>query len=414
MRKMFVLPALLAGLLAGSALSQGQPPMAIHDGDRVVFYGDSITAQRFYTRFVEDFVLTRYPQMQVSFWNAGVPGDTVSGGYTGNRDVRLKRDLFPHRPTVVTVMLGMNDGYYMPFNQKYLDIFEEGYRNLLGTIAANDPEARITLISTTPYDEVTHGTEFAGYNDVVSRHAAFAKDLAASRHEPFADFNKIVTDLEYAGKQSNAKLAAMLVQDHIHPSESAHWALAAELARSWGLSPVVSSVRVDAAQAKVTATERTAITDLAVKDGQVRWTQKDEALPLPLELHDGMIQFVLEIGNLASMDRQMMRVEGLTAARYTLKIDGHAVGTFKREELAAGVNLALYPTPMQGQAKGVDGLEQKRARLNEASFILGIEEPKAAGSDDAVKAIEAKDAALAEEQRKEAQPKPHAFELLVE
>jgi hypothetical protein len=146
----------------------------------------------------------------------------------------------------------------------------------------------------------------------------------------------------------------------------------------------------------------------------VRWTQKDEALPLPLELHDGMIQFVLEIGNLASMDRQMVRVEGLTAARYTLKIDGHAVGTFKREELAAGVNLALYPTPMQGQAKGVDGLEQKRARLNEASFILAIEEPKAAGSDDAVKAIEAKDAALAEEQRKEAQPNPHAFELLPE
>ncbi|MGD0826310.1 MAG: SGNH/GDSL hydrolase family protein, partial [Terriglobales bacterium] len=150
---------LLFLLFIVAGLSVSAQKMAPRDGDRVVFYGDSITAQRFYTRFVEDFVLTRYPQLHVMFFNAGVPGDTVKGGYTGDASVRLRRDLFPHQPTVVTVMLGMNDGYYLPFDQKYLDIYGDGYRKLLTAIQTNLPGARITLVSPTPYDEITHGTE---------------------------------------------------------------------------------------------------------------------------------------------------------------------------------------------------------------------------------------------------------------
>ena len=162
--------AVLVMLATSVAPSHGQE-LALHENDRVVFYGDSITAQRLYTRFVEDFVLTRNPQLHVTFWNAGVPGDTVYGGYTGDIPTRMKRDVFPHQPTVITIMLGMNDGYYMAFNPKYLDIFKEGYRKLLDAIQNGAPAARVTLISPTPYDEVTHGTEFAHYNEVVSRHS---------------------------------------------------------------------------------------------------------------------------------------------------------------------------------------------------------------------------------------------------
>jgi hypothetical protein len=67
---------------------------------------------------------------------------------------------------------------------------------------------------------------------------------------------------------------------------------------------------------------------------------------------------------------------------------------------------------MESQAKGVDGLEVKRTRLDEAHFILAVE-TAAKGDGDAVvtKAIEARDAELQEEQRKAVQPKPHRFEL---
>jgi lysophospholipase L1-like esterase len=397
-------------LLTAGLLGHAQGP-ALHEGDRVAFYGDSITAQRLYTRFVEDFALTRYPQMHVDFCNAGVPGDTVNGGYTGDRKTRLARDLFPDRPTVVTIMLGMNDGYYMPFNPKYLGIFEDGYRDLVKEIAAQAPAARVTLISTTPYDEVTHGTEFAHYNESVSRNAGFVRDFAASSHFPFADFDRTVETLLAAGHRSNASLAALLVPDRIHPSEAAHWVMAAELARTWGFSPIVSSVHLDASRNKAVAAENAHVTDLVFKDGSLSWTQTDNALPLPLQLSDGMIQFVVATSNLAAMDQQMLSIAGLSSPQYTLSIDGHAIASFSQKELATGVNLALFSTPMESQARDVDGIETERARLDEAAFNLAIEDPKVEGATDAVRVIRAKDAELAEEQRKAAQPKEHRFLL---
>jgi lysophospholipase L1-like esterase len=389
----------------------GAQTLSLHDGDRVAFYGDSITAQRLYTRFAEDFILTRYPQMQVTFRNAGVPGDTVNGGYTGDRKTRLNRDLFPLQPTVVAIMLGMNDGYYMPFNPKYLDIFEDGYRDLAHTIQVQDPAARFTLISTTPYDEVTHGTEFAHYSETVAHDAQFVREFAASSHFAFADFHQTVSDMLDSGHRTNSSLAALLVPDRIHPGEAAHWVMAAELARAWGVSPIVSSVRLDAGEVRALSTENTHITDLTSKDGKLSWTQLDNALPLPLPLHDGMMKFVLVASRLPDMDRQMLRVSDLPAEHYTLKIDDGFIGSFTREQLASGVNLALSPTPMESQAREVDGIEEKRTRLDQAAFNIAIEDPTVEGEAEAVRVIRLKDAALSAEQRKAAQPKPHRFEL---
>jgi lysophospholipase L1-like esterase len=405
---MWILALVLLAVTCQQSYCQ-QP--VLREGDRVVFYGDSITAQRLYTRFVEEFVLTRFPQMHVTFWNAGVSGDTVYGGYTGDMPTRLKRDTFLHQPTVITVMLGMNDGYYMKFNPKYLDVYQAGYRKLLGALHEGAPSARVTLISPTPYDEVTHGTEFANYNQVVSRHSAFVKSFAASVHLGFSDFNEIETRLLNAGTDKSTSLAALLIPDRIHPGEASQWAMAAALAHSWGLSPVVSSVRIDAPALKTSAVENARIENLTGVDGKLQWTQTDGSLPLPLQLDDVMIQLVLSISELAAMDQQSLSVSGLPAARYTLQIDGRKIASFSREQLAAGVNLALYTTPMEGQSKGVDAIEAKRTRLDEVRFLLTVEDPTVANAVEATKAIEAKDETLAAEQRKLAQPMPHHFEL---
>src|SRR5579859_5515855 len=48
----------------------------IHDGDRVVFLGDSITEQRLYTTYIEAYALTRHPKWNLWFRNTGWGGDT--------------------------------------------------------------------------------------------------------------------------------------------------------------------------------------------------------------------------------------------------------------------------------------------------------------------------------------------------
>src|SRR4051794_38094684 len=101
--------ALALFLAAAPAAAKAADGFYLHDGDRVVFYGDSITDQRLYTTFTETFVVTRFPTMDVTFVHSGWGGDRVTGGGGGRIDRRLERDVFAYKPTVVTVMLGMND-----------------------------------------------------------------------------------------------------------------------------------------------------------------------------------------------------------------------------------------------------------------------------------------------------------------
>src|SRR5437879_3096855 len=106
---------LIAALCVPCANLFAADAFGLRDGDRVVFFGDSITDQRRYTSFVETYVVTRFPKLDVRFVHSGWGGDRVSGGGGGPMDVRLWRDVLPYNPTVVTIMLGMNDGSYRAF-----------------------------------------------------------------------------------------------------------------------------------------------------------------------------------------------------------------------------------------------------------------------------------------------------------
>src|SRR6266700_4576333 len=64
---------LLALSIEGGALAGN---FLIHDGDRVVFLGDSITEQRLYTTYIEAYALTRHPDWKLVFRNVGWGGDT--------------------------------------------------------------------------------------------------------------------------------------------------------------------------------------------------------------------------------------------------------------------------------------------------------------------------------------------------
>ena len=103
-----LLATLLAGTLAvsGGARGADDGAFALRDGDRVVFFGDSITEEGGYGRLVEVYVVSRFPAWDVRFYNSGVGGDRVSGGWAGSIDERLERDVIALRPTVVTVMPG--------------------------------------------------------------------------------------------------------------------------------------------------------------------------------------------------------------------------------------------------------------------------------------------------------------------
>ena len=136
---MFCNLVLLFYLLFSAAGLFAQGSFFLKSGDTVVFYGDSITDQRLYTTFVETYAVTRFPNLNLKFVHSGWGGDRVSGGGGGSVDVRLTRDVYPYRPTVMTIMLGMNDGRYRAFDQEAFDTYAAGIKSIVKTnFAGND------------------------------------------------------------------------------------------------------------------------------------------------------------------------------------------------------------------------------------------------------------------------------------
>lgn len=356
--------------------------------------------------------MTRYPTLNVDFFCAGVSGDTVYGGYAGDTTARLARDVIPLKPTVVTVMLGMNDPGYVPFDQHIFEVFKTGYESLLGKLTAALPQARLTLIASSPYDEVTHGTDFPGLSGTVQKYGMLVKEFAGQRHAEFANFNSALDETLHIAMKDNPDYAALLIPDRIHPSEQGHWIMAETLMQVWRASPEVSRVELDAAKRSVAAARNVDVSDLQGAGSGITWTALEHSLPLPFSTDDPLMKFAVRVGNLEVMDQEVLLVRGLVADQYSLQIDGKPVLDLTKQQLNAGVNLALLPTPMLDQARGLEWLEDRKMKMDAARFALEGEMPSTPGAADAARVLQAAEIALTTEQRQNAQPKPHKFALV--
>ena len=342
-----------------------EKPFYLHDGDTVVFYGDSITEQRFYTQDVEVYVHTRFPQMHVRFFNAGVGGDRVTGGGAGPIDLRLSRDVFPLKPTVVTIMLGMNDGSYGPLTPEIESRYTQGYEHILISLQQNLPGVRITLLGPSPYDEVTRPENFpGGYNSTLVRFAQINRELAQKYNATFIDLNAPFVNSLKRGNAINPLATELLLPDRVHPEPLAHWFMASALLKGWNAPSLVSSTTINAKSMHATGATNSHVSDLTAAPGNsvgISWTELDDAVPLPLDDKNAANHFLHQITDIENdLDQQLLTVHELPPGNYQISIDNVSVGPFTADELAKGVNLADYNTPMRGQAYSASWLIRDR------------------------------------------------------
>lgn len=409
--------ASLALVLALAAVARAEERFNLKDGDRVVFYGDSITEQALYTGYAETYALTRHPKLDARFTNSGWSSDSVRGGFGGKIDVRLERDVIAHKPTVVTVMLGMNDGHTKPLSDATLEKYTKGLEHIVEKIKSALPGVRITLIEPSPYDEVTFPPLFAngGYNGVLKRFGDVVRDIAKREHLLAADLNTpVVAALEKA-KKENLEVARNIIPKRVHPGRGGHVVMAAALLEAWGATPLVASVEIDAARVSVVRSEKTKVSELKADAGTLAWSQLDEALPFPLELKNDAFALAVRSSRVVELlDQEPLKVRGLGAASYALKIDGQEVGRFTPKELEQGVNLALLATPMSEQAAKVHELTKKHNRFHYSAWRT-YEVPKdgerPAGAERKIASLEKSEEEAVREQREAAQPKPRRYEL---
>ncbi len=410
---------LLPALVSASAQTAAPPAagdFAIHDGDHVVLYGDSITDQRLYSTFIEEYVLTRFPMWKIDWTQSGVGGDKVSGGWAGPIDLRIQRDILPYKPNVVTIMLGMNDGYYRPPNPAIQKTYEDGYRSMVDTILNDVPGTKLTLIGPSPYDDVTQPTKH--YNEVMQAYSQFDHNQADRTHQSFVDLNAPVVDVLEKVKASHPQLASELIPDRIHPRDGVHWVMAATILKAWHAPSLVSSVTVDAHDGKAASVQNASVTDVKreKKTGTVQWTEIENALPLPLPLSatDPITDLALEAGEVeAALDQEMLSVTGLAAGDYALTIDEQPVANFSADALQHGVNLARMATPMLRQSQTLAWETDHRNELERRLFtqVAGTDRDPQAAPQPEQQAMRDAVAASIAQQQKDAQPATHRFAL---
>ena len=409
----FVCLALAMLTLTKGALAQ-EKPFYLHNGDKVVFYGDSITEQRYYTYWVEVYTATRFPQMQVEFFNAGVGGDTVYGGGGGPIDVRLARDLIAEKPTVVTIMLGMNDGGYKLLDAATETRYTQGYEHVLDAIQQGAPGVRMTLLGPSPYDEVTRPETFVGgYNPTLVRFSAIDAELAQKRSATYIDLNAPFVAALKRGAAIDPLATELLLPDRVHPEQLAHWFMAAALLKGWNAPAIVSAVTIDAKQSMASDVKNAQVSDLHGDDGGVSWTELDGSLPLPLDDNNAGNHFLRQLISIDDdLNQQPLKITGLKPGGYDLNIDGHSVGKFTDLELEKGINLAKLNTPMRGQAYSVEWIARDRDETHYVRMQMLINDMKSgASSEKAAAELTAFEQIQQKQIYAAAQPKPHKFNL---
>ena len=403
--------SLVGVVTAPKAPFAGVQGFYLKNNDTVVFYGDSITEQNYYNQFVELYTVTRFPAMRVHFYGAGVGGDRVTGGNGGPIDERLARDVFPLKPTVVTVMLGMNDGSYQATTEEIQATYTKGYEHLLESIQEHDPGARITLLGPSPFDDVTRPTWFAGgYNGVMEHFADLDQGLAQKFGGTFIDLNPPVVAAIGKAQELDPQVAKLLLPDRVHPDPLAHWVMAEALLKGWNAPALVSSVTIDGRQGKLVDAQSATVEEVERGADGLHWTETESALPLAFIRDNETQALLLSLTDIEqALNLEPLRVTGLDSGQYKLTIDGSTVGTFAAEELSRGINLADLSTPMRRQSQEVGWLVRDRDEARYIHLRMAIRKFDAGAQPGKPDVMDAFENSLEDAIYEAAAPKPHVY-----
>ena len=334
--------------LRGS-FAQKQGDFALKDQDRVVFYGDSITEQRLYTAFIEQYVLTHYPDRRVTFINTGWGGDKVSGndckpcaGVGGL--ARIKRDVIDHRPTVVTLLFGMNDGQYRDFDPAIAKVYEDGLTAIIRELKSKTA-ARVYVMTPSVYDGTRHTpwSKTDRYNDVLDRYSEAVKTIAKREGLDVIDLHTVTTEALMRIKKDDSDYT--FAPDGVHPQEDGQLLMAAEMLRAWGAPPGGLEI------SKQVSLNQDGTTSLTVT-APLPWPE-----PLPTDKLRRLKPVITEIG------QAILRLTGLPQGDYKLAVDGKDAGDYSSQALSGGIPMSHLSGKATDETRALAGLVRKRGDL---------------------------------------------------
>jgi lysophospholipase L1-like esterase len=335
--------ASLVALTLAGPLVAADKPFFFQKGDRIVFLGDSITEQYQYSTDIELYLTTRFPDWNLSFLNAGIGGDTATGGAG-----RFQEHVLNEKPMAVTINFGMNDAGYGKFDAGRQKQYLEKTEAMLEM--AKKAGVRVALMSPNAVDRrrSPQFSDFKVYLETQKQFYAPLKELAEKHGVTFVDQYAVTRAALEKMEQEKADQVVPF-GDGFHTAPPGGLFMAHAILTGLGAPAKVSDVVIDARD-KVATPERCKVEHLAVSADGVTFERTDEALPIPVQ--KDWVSLLPYVNQLKDLNYYGLTIKGLPAGKYTISIDGTEVMTATADELAKGVNLGnatAGPVWEQGQ-----------------------------------------------------------------
>ena len=345
-------------------------------GDSVCAVGDSITHGGSYHKYIYLYYATRFPDVKFDMYNCGISGDTSWGIQS-----RVDNDILNHKPTISSIMLGMNDiniWLYDANKTSPEDIAKQDeqikkYMENMDKLASRLKAGGSELIFITPsiYEDTAklESHSCVGANGGLGKCAEKVKELAKKYDAAVVDFYSPMTAIDLAQQQSNPEFT-LVGGDRVHPGDVGHFVMAYEFLKTQNVPQLVSSVIIDAGMPKKVKVENTEISFIEISDENIKFKLHDRALPMPVGNESKKALELVPF--MAEMNQQILQIKNMASGDYEILMDGQIVDTVSSQKLSEGINLAEnVNTPMYKQALVVADLNNQRW-LKERDIIRNI------------------------------------------
>ena len=309
----------------------------LQKGDYVAVIGDSITEQRKYSVYIEDYLVMCQPAPELRQTQFGWSGET-SWGF----EKRMANDMLRFKATAATTCFGMNDGGYSPMN----DQKAERYRDAQTKIVEQMKQAGVRFIvvgSPGCVDVQTfrnHNREQAEmYNKTLAALRDIAKDVAQKEDVAFADVFDPMHDVMEKAEEKYGTDYHVAGPDGVHPDNNGHLVMAYAFLKGLGCKGDIGTITIDMAANKAQATEGHKV--LSYHDG----TAGLESTRYPFcffgerrrtDSTRGVLEFLPFNQDL---NRFMLVVKGVGDKKVSVTW-GNSTRQFDGETLEQGINLA--------------------------------------------------------------------------
>lgn len=327
------IPLYLAASLTCLLSPSSRAAEALQSGDLVAICGDSITEQRLYSVFMQEYLLMCQPAEKLNAIQVGWSGEQA-GGFAA----RFANDVAPFKATVGTTCYGMNDGGYKPVDKGVLDT----YRRNMTQVVRQMKEAGMRFIVlgspgvVDPAGYKRPNSSAAEYNETLKELGGVAKEVANLEGVGFAD---VFTPMMEGMTKAKAKLGEdyKIAPDGVHPTPNGQLAMAYAFLKALGCDGEIGTITFDMAAGKAESDPAQKI--LSVKDGVIEIESTRYPYCFTGKAGDsGTLAMAEFIPFNQDLNRYKLVVKNAPAkARVTW---GSESREYTADELAKGVNLA--------------------------------------------------------------------------